>query len=496
MNYLLLIFTLLLSPYTLYASDHGPKYLDFKHKHKDKILLSLSPPPKQTAVSPDTIIQAVFSEKIDIKSIKKNTIVLKKISGKKEKIKGSINYSPDNKIISFLPDKPLDKGIYKIRYKHLKIKYENYNRNKPRKVHKRYTKDIEYTFEVSEQPDIIAPVITLNGNNPITIIKGNTYTEEGAVAIDEVDGQVNVIITSNVDISIVGYYTISYSAMDSSGNNSAVQRFVEVIEPPVVLESVELRSTQTALRVSQSMNLSLLGFYSDGASENITNQADFYSANPEIISVSGNAIEALAVGSTSIYATIGNKTSNSISITINKELDTSNFSLIDFGSMYTNSIPGDSTKDSYNEKLFCMVTGKILAEDGTPLSGVKVVIHNHPEYGSLVTDNSGEYAFAAEGGTYLTMRYSADGFTTIDRKIYAPIKEWSVAPNVTMLQIDTKVTSITLGAETPQVHTSTPIIDDRGTRSTTLVFNNVSNATVTSVDGSTRNLTEITVCKK
>ncbi|WP_324171212.1 RHS repeat-associated core domain-containing protein [Sulfurimonas sp.] len=266
-----------------------------------------------------------------------------------------------------------------------------------------------------------------------------------------------------------------------------------VIPNAVLLESIRITNPQSALRVSQSVSLNLVGVYSDGTTKDVSNQAIFHTDNTQIVSVYGNTIEALAIGTVSLYATIGNITSNSILMTINKLLDTNNFSLTNFGSTYTNIIPGNSTKNTYDEKLFCMITGKILAEDGNPLSGVKVTIHNHPEYGSLLTDNNGKYAFASEGGTYLTMRYSANGFTTIDRKIYAPVKEWSIAPSVTMLEVDTKVTTIMLGTTAPLIHTSTPIVDDRGERSTTLVFNNISNATVTSADGTTRNLTKIAV---
>ncbi len=40
------------------------------------------------------------------------------------------------------------------------------------------------------------PIITLNGDDNISIILGNSYKELGAKAIDDIDGEVNVTIES------------------------------------------------------------------------------------------------------------------------------------------------------------------------------------------------------------------------------------------------------------------------------------------------------------
>ncbi len=338
--------------------------------------------------------------------------------------------------------------------------------------------DGNYTVEVNATG-------VVNGNNP-----KSTETKVHAFNIfseDTQEGSLNP--PSKPDIPVVNPPSKPHIQVE----NPPSKPYILVVKPSVLLKSIKITSPKSVLRVSQSVSLNLLGVYSDGTTKDVSNQAVFHTNNTQIISAYGKTIKALEIGTVSVYATIGNITSNSISMTMNKRIDTSDFSLTNFGSTYANIIPGDSTKDTYDEKLFCMITGKILAEDASPLSGVKVTIHNHPEYGSLLTDNNGTYAFASEGGTYLTMRYSANGFTTIDRKIYAPAKRWSIAPSVTMLQVDTKVTTITLGTTAPLIHTSTPIVDDRGERSTTLVFNNISNATVTSKDGTTRNLTKIAV---
>jgi len=78
--------------------------------------------------------------------------------------------------------------------------------------------------------DKTAPVITLNGNATITLNKGEAYVEQGAVAVDDVDGDVNVVISGRVDTNRVGRYTITYRATDSAGNRATKQRVVNVVD--------------------------------------------------------------------------------------------------------------------------------------------------------------------------------------------------------------------------------------------------------------------------
>ena len=76
--------------------------------------------------------------------------------------------------------------------------------------------------------DTIPPVITLNGENPMTLVQGDDYVEPGATAVDNKDGSVTVIITGTVDTNTVGNYIISYTATDAAGNTSSLSRNVIV----------------------------------------------------------------------------------------------------------------------------------------------------------------------------------------------------------------------------------------------------------------------------
>lgn len=81
-----------------------------------------------------------------------------------------------------------------------------------------------------DNPDTTAPIITLNGENPLTIIQGIDYIELGATALDDVDGNVTVVISGNVDSFKIGIYTIIYSAKDKAGNEATKERVISVIE--------------------------------------------------------------------------------------------------------------------------------------------------------------------------------------------------------------------------------------------------------------------------
>jgi len=64
------------------------------------------------------------------------------------------------------------------------------------------------------------PVITLIGNNPVTVNYGQTYTDAGATASDSIDGDLSTDITSNIadlDTNIVGDFILRYNVIDTAG---------------------------------------------------------------------------------------------------------------------------------------------------------------------------------------------------------------------------------------------------------------------------------------
>ncbi|MBT8271363.1 MAG: DUF5011 domain-containing protein, partial [Bacteroidia bacterium] len=90
-------------------------------------------------------------------------------------------------------------------------------------------------------PDTTPPVITLIGSSVIDLTVGDTYTEQGATATDNVDGDIsaNIVIGGDtVDTNTVGTYLVTYNVSDAAGNAATeVIRTVNVnpdTTPPVI----------------------------------------------------------------------------------------------------------------------------------------------------------------------------------------------------------------------------------------------------------------------
>ena len=73
-------------------------------------------------------------------------------------------------------------------------------------------------------------MITLNGSSTIQLNVGDTWTDPGATATDETDGDITSSITVNgtVNTSTVGTYTLIYSVADAASNAASTTRVVVV----------------------------------------------------------------------------------------------------------------------------------------------------------------------------------------------------------------------------------------------------------------------------
>lgn len=92
---------------------------------------------------------------------------------------------------------------------------------------------------VNSSTDITKPEITLVGSSPVYVEVKSTYNDSGATASDFYFGNFTPFITalSNVNVNIVGTYTVVYNVSDSSGNPAnAITRTVIVrdTQKPVI----------------------------------------------------------------------------------------------------------------------------------------------------------------------------------------------------------------------------------------------------------------------
>lgn len=160
----------------------------------------------------------------------------------------------------------------------------------------------DYTVNISNGvPDTTAPVITLNGASTINLSVGDSYTEQGATATDNIDGNLtsSIVTTGSVNTNVPGTYTINYDVSDAAGNTATqVSRTVIVSDntAPVI-----------TLNGASTVNLNVGDSYTDQgatATDNVdgnltssivttgsvnTNTAGTYSINYNVSDAAGNA---------------------------------------------------------------------------------------------------------------------------------------------------------------------------------------------------------------
>ena len=78
--------------------------------------------------------------------------------------------------------------------------------------------------------DTTAPVITLNGDSPLTVECHTAFTDPGASAADDCEGPLPVNASGSVNPDVPGTYTITYAATDSGGRTTTATRTVNVVD--------------------------------------------------------------------------------------------------------------------------------------------------------------------------------------------------------------------------------------------------------------------------
>lgn len=102
--------------------------------------------------------------------------------------------------------------------------------------------DLEETsagyFEIGSCPtvDTTPPVISLLGSSPMDVALGGTFTDPGATASDNVDGDIsaNIVVGGSVNTAVAGSYQLTYNVSDAAGNAATeVTRTVNVVSDTV-----------------------------------------------------------------------------------------------------------------------------------------------------------------------------------------------------------------------------------------------------------------------
>ena len=153
----------------------------------------------------------------------------------------------------------------------IKLSYTNYSTsNITTSTNKNY---VYITIEKDEQKrvvpiefiveDNVNPVIKLIGSEHAYSSQNKEYNDPGVIAYDPLgenddDGDdltQNVVVTTNLDITTLGTYTITYTVEDVGGNTASITRTVEIKER--VLDRIILRTNTQQLKDGADIVLSI-----------------------------------------------------------------------------------------------------------------------------------------------------------------------------------------------------------------------------------------------
>ena len=165
--------------------------------------------------------------------------------------------------------------------------------------------------------------------------------------------------------------------------------------------------------------------------------------------------------------------------------------------LYTgdNPIQTHVSQNAIDEKRVAVLRGLVKDRDNSPLSGVTITIKDETAYGQTLSRLDGWFDLVVNGGESVTVNYSKEGFLPVQRKVYAPWRDFVVLPDVVLVRLDAKVTTIDLSDTSvgKQVAQSTVVVDEIGQRQSTLLFASGTKATMVFPGGSTTPLTQFNV---
>lgn len=113
------------------------------------------------------------------------------------------------------------------------------------------------TIGIEVLDDVVPPTIVLNGNDPMVVYNGTSFTDPGAVVSDNYPcGSPSYSKSGTVNTSVNGTYTITYNSTDLSSLTTTITRKVVVgVEPTAVITAESLVSKVLKGNGATSLNV-------------------------------------------------------------------------------------------------------------------------------------------------------------------------------------------------------------------------------------------------
>ncbi|MBI4128469.1 MAG: DUF5011 domain-containing protein, partial [Parcubacteria group bacterium] len=203
--------------------------------------------------------------------------------------------------------------------------------------------------------DTTLPVITLNGNSTVTQEAGVAYSDLGATASDNHDGNISgsITTTSTVNVNAIGNYIVRYNATDSSGNEAS-----EVTRAVLVTDTI---APTIALIGASSVTIEVGSAYSDAGATASDSFTGSLTGNITTTSTVNNSV----LGTYSVTYNVSDPSGNTATPVIRtiNVVDTtkpiitligSSIVTVEYGSAYSDA--GATATDNYNGNLTGSIT--------------------------------------------------------------------------------------------------------------------------------------------
>lgn len=331
------------------------------------------------------------------------------------------------------------------------------------------------TVQVTVTVTYPIPTVVTFEVQPQRIIAGNSAelswntTFADTVSIEPEVGSVQITGTRSVSPAQTTTYALTASGVGGTTTETVA---VTVVQPP----TVALNASANTIYQGETVTLT---WTSSGA--------DAAFIDNGVGSVSPSGYVTISPEHTTIYTLAVTGTGGSASVTAEVHVTayTEPQPEDTFGHLYNDQIPADATVEGYDEQRFAMIVGEVQDINGLPIEGVLVSICKHPEYGTATTDAQGQFSLPVEGGSFLTVGFKKQGLITTHRQVDVPWNDFAIVDTVTMIAEDPAATTVTFdrNPDTVVIHRSTPLTDEFGTRSTTMVLTGDNQAYLTDENG-------------
>ena len=270
---------------------------------------------------------------------------------------------------------------------------------------------------------------------------------------------------------------------------------------PPSLERISITPANGTVELDQEVTIAVTGHFSDGSSSNLTRETTLTSSDSTVATIAAGKAKGLAEGTVTVTASVrGIVATTSLQVVSLAGPPVAQTAVVDMADrtefLYTGDSPlqKDVEPQTIEEDRVAVLRGRVTTRDGAPLSGVKVNILDHPEFGYTLSRVDGMFDLAVNGGEQLTVQYFKEAYFLAQRDVVVPWQDFVVMADVALVQADPKVTTVDLESATEiQVAQGTQVTDDDGTRTATVMFQPGTTAQMVLPDGSVKDLPTLSV---